>query len=277
MSWLDAHQHFWWIRRRDYGWLTPAQGPLWRDFGPDDLRPLLRAHGVTGTVLVQAAPSERETRLLLRVAARRPWIRGVVGWVDLAAADAADRLARLAAHPKFVGLRPMLQDLPDPAWVLQPQVVASLRRAAALGLAFDALVRAPQLPVLGRLLAAVPGLRVVIDHAGKPPIAAGAFQPWADQLAALAAHPGVYCKLSGLLGEAPPGADAATLRPWVAHLLECFGPERLIWGSDWPVLTAVADYGRWRGLCETLLRGLPAAARRRIGRDNAVEFYRVSA
>jgi L-fuconolactonase len=270
---IDSHQHFWSIARRDYGWLTPDLRPLYRDFLPDDLTPLLRAAGIERTVVVQAAPTLAETRFLLATARRTDFVAGVVGWVDLAAASAADDLAALAADPLLRGIRPMLQDLSDTDWILQPTCAPGLRAAAQRGLRFDALIRPPHLPVLVRLLERHPDLRVVVDHGAKPNIAAGAFAPWAADVRALAQHDGVYCKLSGLVTEAAPGVTLDELRPYLDCLLECFGAGRLMWGSDWPVVTLASSYDAWWDMTQRYLAPLSATEREAILGGTAARFY----
>lgn len=273
---IDAHQHFWSPARGDYGWLTPDLAPLYRDIGPADLEPHLRRHAIDATVLVQAAPTVAETRYLLELADRHDFIRGVVGWADLAAPDAVAAIDALAAHPKLRGLRPMLQDLPDDEWIATAPIAAALARIAARGLAFDALVQPRHLAALHRRLQAHPELPVVVDHAAKPEIADGRYRAWRHGLAALAALPGVHCKLSGLLTEARPAGDAAVLRPYVETVLELFGPERVIWGSDWPVLNLASSYDGWVAITDELLRELEPAQRADVLGGNAQRFYRLA-
>ena len=253
---VDAHHHLWRLGRGDYRWLTPDLAPLYRDFMPVDLSPELAASDVVATVLVQAAPTVAETLFLLGVAAQWPVCRGVVGWCDLAATDAPSRLAALAADPRLKGVRPMVQDEPDSAWLLQEPVQAAAAALARLGLAFDALVRADQIASVAAFADRTPGLQVVLDHAGKPDIAGGAWEPWAADIAALARRPNVACKLSGLLTEAGARAGDADLAPYVDHLLATFGPSRLMWGSDWPVLTLAAGYSDLHSQSQRLLRAL---------------------
>jgi L-fuconolactonase len=208
---IDAHQHFWRLARGDYGWLTPARGSIYRDFEPADLAPLLARTGVRATVLVQAAPTVAETEFLLTLAAETPFVAGVVGWAPLDAPDAPALIARLAANPRLRGLRPMIQDIPDPDWMLGPALEPALRTLVELDLALDALVRPGHLPHLLRLLDRHPGLRVVVDHGGKPEIADGRLDPWAADMRAIARETDAVVKLSGLAtgarldgGPAPP-------------------------------------------------------------------------
>jgi L-fuconolactonase len=267
---VDAHHHVWRVARGDYGWLRP-ESPICRDYGLDDLRPLLG--DIAATVLVQAAPTEAETRFMLDLAREAAGlVRGVVGWVPL---DRPERIGALAAEPLLKGLRPMLHDLPEPDWILRPELGPALEEMAARGLVFDALVRPVHLPFIRVLAARHPHLRIVLDHGGKPEIAARRMEPWAEEVAALARYPNVACKLSGLVTEAGPGWQAKDLRPYAAHLLHAFGAERVLWGSDWPVVDLAGGYAAWRTASFALLEGLPEAARARILGGTAAEVYRL--
>lgn len=272
---IDAHQHFWDLARGDYGWLTPDLGPIHRDFGPADLAPLLAARGIGRTVLVQAAPTEAETRYMLELAARTPFVAGVVGWTDFEAPDAPARIAGLAETPGLVGLRPMIQDIPDPDWMLRTDMEPAFRALAATGLGFDALVLPRHLPTLLRLLDRHPGLRTVIDHGAKPAIRDDGFAAWAPLMRRLARETAACCKLSGLATEDGPGWTPDRLRPYVDHLLDCFGPERLIWGSDWPVLTLAGSYQAWHEAATGLLSDLDPPAHAAVFGGNAAAFYRL--
>ena len=273
---IDAHFHAWRLARADYGWLTPALAPIYRDVDIDDWYAVAAAHGVGGGVLVQAAPTEAETAWLLGVAAADARVLGVVGWVDLLADDAPARIAALAGrHPKLKGLRPMLHDLADPDWILQPALDPALQAMVECGLAFDALVRPAHLPRILALARRHPRLRIVIDHGAKPKIATRGWQPWAEDLRALAQQSTAACKLSGLLTEAGDVAHAHATERWGGHLLECFGPQRLLWGSDWPVLELAASYAAWWRLAQTCTGGLGDAERHAIFGANARRFYRL--
>ncbi len=286
MQRTDAHQHFWQIARGDYAWLRaddPAVAPLVRDFMPEALAPLLRAHGVTRTVLVQATDSVAETEFMLTLAAAHDFVAGVVGWVDLAGAGATATLERLAAHTRLKGVRPMLQDLPAADWIVDAPRPEAMRTLQRLGLRFDALVKPRQLEPLARFARAWPDLPVVIDHAAKPPLASAwndaAMQAWRRDMAALAALPQVACKISGLLTELSP-ADRASrarstdrLRPVVDALLGWFGPQRLMWGSDWPVLTLAGGYDDWIAVSDALLVPLADHERAQVLHGTAQRFY----
>jgi L-fuconolactonase len=268
---VDSHFHAWHLARGDYGWLTPALAPIHRDVSIDDWVREARPLGV----LVQAAPTEAETAFLLEQAADAPAVLGVVGWVDLQAADAPARIARLAAQPKLKALRPMLHDLPDPLWMLQPALAPALRAMVEHGLAFDALVRPVHLAPLLTLCRQHPQLPVVIDHGAKPEIAASMWHPWADGLVQIARETQAVCKLSGLLTEAGPSPAPAAIRPWARHLLASFGAERVLWGSDWPVLELAASYGAWWAETQTVLSGLDPDARAAVLGGTARRVYRL--
>ena len=272
---IDAHFHCWQLARADYGWLTPALAPIYRDVSIADWQRESAPHGVTGGVLVQAAPTEAETHFLLEQANAHPAVLGVVGWVDLLAADAPARIRALAQNPTLKGLRPMLQDIADPQWILQPALAPALQTMAECGLVFDALVTSVHLPHILALSMRYPDLRIVIDHAAKPGIARGEWQPWADGLAQIAADTTAMCKLSGLLTEAGPAPQPDAVRRWADHVLEGFGPQRVVWGSDWPVLELVASYTQWSRETRYLLEGLGAKERDAVLGANARKLYRL--
>jgi len=275
---IDAHQHLWRVSRGDYGWLTQESVPtIYRDFLATDVQPLLHTAGIHKTILVQAAATIAETEFLLSLANEAPFIAGVVGWVDFASESATRDIERLARDPKLVGLRPMLQDMEDTRWILRPECSAKFELMQQKSLRFDALIRPRHLPVLSELIARHPALAVVIDHGAKPFIARGEIEPWRSDmraLANLASH--VHCKLSGLATEAGGVWDASKLRPYVDVLLECFGPQRLMWGSDWPVLLLAGSYDEWLRVAEELTSGLSSTGRAHVFGGTAAKFYGVT-
>jgi L-fuconolactonase len=273
---IDAHQHFWRLARGDYAWLTPDLGVLYRDFGPADLEPLMIEFDVDRSVLVQAAPSLEETQFLLEIADATSWVAGVVGWVDLDSPTAGLALAKLAGHGAVCGVRPMIQDIPDPDWMLRDALTPALRAVVEHGLAFDALIRPEHLPRLLQLLERHRDLRLVIDHAAKPAIAQGHFEPWARDIECIARETGACCKLSGLVTEAAANWSDDSLRPYCEHLFECFGAERILWGSDWPVVELAGGFARWREASLRLLSSLDASQRAGVLGGNAERFYRLS-
>lgn len=276
---IDAHQHYWSPAHGDYGWLvpSPALAPICRDFGPHDLHPLLDAAAIDATVLVQAAPTEAETWRLLEIAAAPgSRVRGVIGWADLEAVDAPACIARLAAQPLLKGLRPMLHDLDDPAWINRPGLAPAWRAMQEADLVLDLLIRPVHLDEVQRFADRWPGLRMVVDHGAKPAVGGAGLGAWSKRMERLACETPMDCKLSGLLTELPPGGDPQALRPCVELLLEAFGPGRLLWGSDWPVLQLAGSYAQWHGLCADWLAGLRAEDRARVFGGNAVRVYRLA-
>ncbi len=269
---IDAHQHFWKLSRGDYGWLTPELAPIHRDFGPADLKPLLAATRIDRTILVQAAPTEAETAYLLEIARAEPMVAGVVGWADFDAPDIEMRIAALAEEPLLVGLRPMIQDIADPGWMLSAGVDRALRAMHRHGLVFDALVKPVHLENLLILARRHPELPIVIDHLAKPAIATNGFAPWADGMAQFAALPNVLVKLSGLMTEAG-SAKADAIPAYLHTALKNFGAHRAIFGSDWPVLNLSGHYVEWIALVENAIADLPAADRAAIMGGNAARLY----
>jgi len=278
---IDAHHHVWSLDRCRYDWLGPEAGVLYADHGPADLAPHLARAGVDGTVLVQASDTVDETRFLLATAAATPFVLGVVGWVPLDAPDAAALLTELDRDPYLVGVRPMLQDLDDPAWILRDAVAPGLDAVEARGLVFDALVRPPQLDAIVELAHRRGALPIVLDHAGKPGVAAGwswdGRAAWERALDALAARPNVAVKLSGLVTEARADWTVDDLRPWVEAVVSRFGPQRVLWGSDWPVCRLAGDYARWWDATHELLESLNAAECAAVLGGNAQRLYALSA
>jgi L-fuconolactonase len=269
---IDSHQHFWRLSRADYGWLTPDKTAIYRDYGPEDLEGLLPLAGIDRTVLVQAAPTEDETEFLLDLASAAPFVAGVVGWTDLTAPDAADRVSALAQHDLLVGLRPMIQDIEDDDWMLRDDLAPAIAAMAVQGLSFDALVLPRHLRNLRAFAERYPDLRIVLDHGGKPNIGAHRLKRWGKEIRALARDTGMVCKLSGMATEVE-GWTVEDLRPYVEVLLEAFGPGRLMWGSNWPVVDLSSGYTEWLHAIETLVAALPATDQAAIFGGVAADFY----
>lgn len=269
---IDAHVHCWRIGRNDCAWPPPELSVIHRDFLPEDWALAAQPCGIDAAIVVQSQPSDRDTDWLLGLARADPRIAGVVGWVDLAAPDAPGRIAALASHPKLRGLRPMLQGLPDDDWILRTELTPAIEAMVAHGLCFDALAYPRHLPHLLRFAGRQPTLPIVLDHAAKPDIARGAFDPWRAQIAGLAQFPNVTCKLSGLVTEAGNAWRPADLRPYIEHLLATFGPRRLLWGSDWPVVNLTAEYARWFAIADEFTR-LAGDERAALFGGNAIRVY----
>ena len=275
---VDAHHHLWDPARRDYPWMTGDAAALRRPIGLDDLRATVEPLGVVATVAVQAATTEEETvELLALAAASGGLVAGVVGWVDLTAPDTGERLSALREAPggeRLVGIRHAVHDEPDPGWIERDDVARGLRAVAQAGLPYDLLLFPEHLPAAARIAAALPELRLVVDHGAKPHIAAGEREPWSSDLAALAAHERVHCKLSGLVTEADPrGWREQDVESYAGRLLELFGPERLMFGSDWPVCTLAASYAEVLDLARSALAGLGDAERDAVLAGTARRFY----
>jgi L-fuconolactonase len=270
---IDAHHHLWTLARGDYGWLTPDLAPIYRDFSLADLAPHLASAGIEGTILVQAAPTEAETMFLLDIAESAEVVRGVVGWTDFDAVDAVPRIDALAARKRLVGLRPMVQDIADDDWLLGPALAPLLRAMAGYGLVFDALVKPRHLPRLLRVIDSHPDLQFVLDHCGKPMLATGEIAAWQRDIALLAERPNIVCKLSGLATEAAPNWQIADLREAVDHVLVWFGPQRLLWGSDWPVVDLAGGYANWFAAAKALLADLSLDEKADVFGNNAARIY----
>lgn len=272
-AWVDAHHHYWRPGRGDYHWMPKdADHPLNRPFTPDDLAPALAACGIGATVLVQAAETEAETEYMLGIAEALPSVAAVVGWVDLAHPAASARLERLRSFPKFRGVRPMVQDYEDDGWLARPEVLRGIDAIVDLDLTFDALGYARQLPLFARLFERKPGLSAVIDHGMKPDVAHDGFGAWANGIAAVADATPVCVKLSGLATEDAPGASPERLTPYMTHLLDTFGPQRVMWGSDWPPLVTRMDYEAWFRFA---FHAVPEAERAAVFGGTARAFYRL--
>jgi L-fuconolactonase len=280
MSLLDAHHHLWDPTRRAYPWMEESW-EIHRPFTPADLDEAAGPHGVGQTVVVQTVSSEAETEEFLAVAAAPGLVAGVVGWVDLTAPDVADALAALEAGPggeALVGIRHQVHDEPDEDWLVRDDVLRGLAAVAEAGLAYDLLVRERELPAAAAAVERLPQLRFVVDHLAKPRIREAVTAPWAARLGILARYPNVTCKLSGLVTE----ADWDTWTPghlvgYVRHAVEVFGPERLLFGSDWPVCLLAASYAQVVEAAEETLErsGLAAGEREAVFGANARRVYRL--
>lgn len=271
---IDAHQHFWRLSNPWTNWPTPDLGVIFRDYEPADLESQIKKHNVEGTILVQAAPSAEETEDLLLIAGATDFVKGVVGWVDFenlptALAD----LDRFDQSPLFVGVRPMLQAIEKTNWLLDPTFELIFSSLIERGLCFDALAQPRHLNSLCSLSKRYPDLKIVIDHAAKPFIGERRIEPWADQLQQLASSRNVVCKLSGLVTEARPEDTAEDLRPYFDVMLDVFGPQRIMWGSDWPVVDLAGGYGRWIEITSSLLEGLSPGDKSAIWRESALQIY----
>lgn len=271
---IDSHQHFWQVGRFEYPWMSEDLGVLYRDYLPDDLAPILQRNGVKQTVVVQASNSVAESRWLLELADGNNFIAGVVGWVDLMSAEIDAQLDELCAHPKFKGVRHLVESEPHDDWLVQPAVLAGLRKLSERGLSYDLLVHTRHLQYVPLVAESCPDLALVIDHMAKPPIARNEIKEWSEALKPVARYSNVYCKLSGLVTEANWSSwQTNDLRPYVEYAFELFGPDRMMFGSDYPVCLLAAPYER---VLESFRELLGDDDRDKIFCKNAARFYRLN-
>jgi L-fuconolactonase len=271
---IDSHQHFWKYDAGEYGWIDERMSVLQRDFLPADLELPLKAAGFAAGVAVQARQTLDETAWLLELADRSPFVVGVVGWVDLCSPDARAQLERFAKHPKLVGVRHIVQGEPDDRFLLRADFGRGIALLEPFGLAYDILIYPRHLVVAAEFVKRFPRQRFVLDHLAKPEIARGEIRGWARDVRALAAEPNVHAKLSGLVTEADwKRWTPDQIRPYLDVAFECFGPGRLMIGSDWPVCTLAGDYGRAMAVVTEYLRNRPAAEREAVLGGNAREFW----
>ncbi|MER8571304.1 amidohydrolase family protein [Mesorhizobium sp. M1409] len=272
---IDTHLHFWTLAmERSYSlWMTPDLKVLYGDYGPRDAKPLMAANGVEGCVLVAAGSTIEEMGYLLGLAAGHDFIRGVVGWVDMLSPGAIRDLEQWARSPVLKGIRPYLQDLPDDDWILRPELDAVVRKLPKLGLRFDALIKPRHILNTVRFVERYPDLPVIVDHMAKPMINQGELKSWARDMEEFRQLDHVHCKLSGILTEDGPEWTPERVRPYLETVIDIFGPDRLVFGSDWPVVNLVADYGRWVGVVDAALKHMTRADQQKIWATNAERFY----
>ncbi len=278
LSHVDAHHHFWNPPRGDYGWMPPDDAVLSRTYTPADLSSAMTKTQVTETVLVQAAPTVNETEYLLGIADATPTVAKVVGWINFEDKRELETLKRFADHPKFSGVRPMIQDLPNDDWMLRDDIQWAYQALIDLDLTFDCLGFPRHLANFHTLLTRYSELRAVVDHCMKPQIREGSethFTMWADGLQRLAEETSAYCKLSGLVTEADVDWSAETLSPYTDHVINVFGADRVMWGSDWPVARLRLEYEEWFEMSQALTSSLSDTQRQSIFSDTARQFYRI--
>ncbi|MBI1982975.1 MAG: amidohydrolase family protein [Acidobacteria bacterium] len=273
---IDSHQHFWKYNPTEYGWMQEGMESLRRDYLPGDLAPLLAADGIDGTVAVQARQTAEESRWLLELADQNPFIKGVVGWVDLCHPKVEQQLERFARHPKFRGVRHIVHDEPDDRFLMRRAFVDGIGCLAQFGLTYDLLLFPRHLPVACELVRLFPEQPFVLDHIAKPPIKDHTPEPWAADIRRLARFPNVYCKISGMVTEADwRGWKPADFTPYLEVVFECFGTKRLMVGSDWPVCTLAASYSAVMQIVAKHFSQLSHDERAAIWGGNAKSFYRL--
>jgi L-fuconolactonase len=270
---IDAHQHFWIYNQREYDWIDEAMASIRHDFLPSDLKSQLETNGFQGSVLVQVRQNLEETRWLLKLAENNPFILGVVGWVDLRSPRLGSELESFAENPRLVGIRHIVQSEPDD-FLLQPDFLRGISMLEEFDLAYDILIYTKHLPVAAEFVKRFPRQRFVLDHLAKPPIKSGTVDAWARGMRVLASFPNVFAKVSGLVTEANWQAwKPEDVRPYLDVAFECFGPSRLMIGSDWPVCTVAASYARVVNLVKNYLSGYAAEEREAVLGGNAAKFW----
>jgi L-fuconolactonase len=273
---LDSHQHFWSYSEREYDWIDERMSAIRRDFAPEDLEPILHRNGFTGSVAVQVRQSLEETNYLLRLADAHDFIRGVVGWVDLGSPGARGDLERLRQHPRFRGVRHVVQAEPDDRFLLREDFLRGVELLRELHLTYDILVYHRHLPVVVDFVARFPDNRLVLDHIGKPAIAKGELEPWATSIRKLGKFENLYCKVSGMVTEADwTGWKRSDFRLYLEIVLESFGPRRLLFGSDWPVATLAASYEEVVAIVADFIDPLASSEKDAVLGGNAADFYRL--
>jgi L-fuconolactonase len=274
---IDAHQHFWIYDPREHGWIGDSMTSIRHDFLPVDLKPELERSGFDGTVAVQVRQTLEETRWLLELAASSSYIRGVVGWVDLRSAQVRTQLESFAENPKLVGIRHIVQSEPDDQFLLRPDFLRGISVLGEFDLAYDLLIYPKHLPVAAEFVRHFPSQRFVLDHMAKPPIKSGEIQSWARDIRDLALLPNIFCKLSGLVTEADwQRWTPEHLLPYLDAVFECFGPERLMIGSDWPVCTVAASYSQAVDIVKNYVSNFPVEVREAVLGGNAARFWKLA-
>ena len=271
---IDSHQHFWNYSAAEYPWLGAGMSKLRRDFLPADLEAEQRKVRLNGSIAVQARQTVEESRWLLNLADHYPLIKGVVGWVDLRSENVEAELAEFAKHPKFAGVRHVVQDEPDDEFMLRPEFLRGLEKLKSHKLAYDLLLYPKHLPVAVKLARRFPEQKFVLDHIAKPAIRTGTLSPWDNDIRELARSGNVWCKVSGMVTEAQwTGWKQADFRPYLDVVFDAFGEDRLMFGSDWPVCLAAGSYEQVFGIVSRYLQWFPESARRKVLGENAARFY----
>lgn len=276
ISRVDSHQHFWQLSRGDYSWLTPELGVLYQDHLPDQLAPELMKSNVGQTILIQAEESEDEIYFMLAIAEVNKFVAGVIGWIDMEAPNALDNLEHFCESKYFKGIRPMLQDIEDVNWILKDEFTPIFEFMDKKQLTFDALIKDLHISNIQILAQRHPNLSIVINHCAKPDLSKKPSDFWKGRLSNVSACKNVYIKLSGLLTEAPKGqVDVEVIQPYFDHIIDVFGSDRIMWGSDWPVIKLNGDYDIWVSLTNSLLKNHSYEDKRKIWAENARKFYKL--
>jgi L-fuconolactonase len=273
---IDAHHHFWKYNPAEYGWIDDSMKSLRRDFLPEHLRQEIAASGIDGVISVQARQTNEETQQLLEFAAQNDFIKGVVGWVELISSNVHEDLARFSANKKLKGVRHVVQGEPDDDFILRADFNRGISALREYDLRYDILIFERHLPQTIQFVDRHPDQIFILDHIAKPSIKANKLSPWRENLRALAERENVFCKISGMATEADFKAwTEAQLRAYFEVALEAFGPQRLMFGSDWPVCLAACGYVRWHALVGSWISELSADEQARILGGTAIEAYKL--
>lgn len=273
---IDSHQHFWKYNPEKHAWIDDTMSPIRRDFLPADLKPVYSENGIDGCVAVQADQTLEETDFLLDLAHNTNFIKGVVGWVDLRAKNLEETLGKYASHEKLKGWRHIVQGEADPNFLLRPEFMRGISYLEKFGFTYDILVFPHQLGSVLQFVKHFPNQKFVIDHIAKPYIKDGFFEGWALLMEAIAQHENVYCKVSGMITEADYHLwIPEQIHPYLHHVLEIFGSERIMFGSDWPVCLVAGNYGQVKAVVTDFISELGENDQNRIMGENALAFYRL--
>ena len=273
---VDSHHHFWELGRLEYPWMPLGDPILTRNYLPEDLAPILKQNQVSKTVLVQATHSLEEANFLLDLAESTDFVAGVVAWVDLADPNVGNVLDELQRRSGMVGVRHQVHDEPDDSWLVRKEVVRGLRELTRRDLAYDLLLRPQHIKYVLGLVDQVPHLRMVVDHIAKPLISQKIMEPWASDISALSDLPGIYCKISGMVTEANHSEwNVDDIRPYAAHVVEQFGYDRIMWGSDWPVCLLAAEYGQVMHSSTEAVGPMSDDQMAKFIGANAIQFYKL--
>ncbi len=272
---IDSHQHFWKLARGDYSWMSSEYKPLYKDFFPSDLKPLIKEKNISKTIIVQAADTVAETEFTLKLAEDNDFVAGVVGWVDLESPKTKEIIDKLSESKFLKGFRPMIHDIENDEWMLQDNLKENIKYLSSKNLTFDALVRPQHLKFLIKFVQKYDFLPIVIDHIAKPRILNSEIDEWKKDMQVLSSYQNVFCKFSGILTEVGEGYSIAQIEPYIDFILNLFSPNKIMWGSDWPVLTMAENYGRWFDLAMDCCKNFSESEKNMIFANTAKSFYNI--
>ena len=272
---VDSHQHFWKLSRGDYSWMTPDMKKLYKDFFPSDLEPLIKEKNISKTIIVQAADTVAETEFTLKLAEDNEFVAGVVGWVDLESPNTKETIDKLCESKFLKGVRPMIHDIENDEWMLQDNLNENINYLATKNLTFDALVRPQHLKHLIKFVQKFDFLPIVIDHIAKPKILNSEINEWKKDMQVLSGHQNVFCKFSGILTEVGENYSKTQIEPYVEFILNLFSPNKIMWGSDWPVLTMAENYSNWFDLAMDYCNNFSESEKNMIFANTAKNFYNI--